>query len=88
MVIVQDDRFDATASVVVCPLTTNPTDAPLFRPVVEPSPHNGLGTTSRLMVDKLTSTSRTKVRERIGILEHEHILALERAVVVFLGLAD
>ena len=37
VVIVQDDRFDATASITVCAFTTDPTEAPLFRPVVEPS---------------------------------------------------
>lgn len=30
-VIVQDDRFDATASVTICAFTTDETDAPLFR---------------------------------------------------------
>jgi mRNA interferase MazF len=30
-VIVQDNRFDATDSIVVCPLTTDPTPAPMFR---------------------------------------------------------
>ena len=30
-VIVQDDRFDANDSIVVCPLTTDPTQAPIFR---------------------------------------------------------
>ena len=30
-VIVQDDRFDANDSIVVCPLTTDPTPAPIFR---------------------------------------------------------
>jgi mRNA interferase MazF len=29
-VILQDDRFDATASVTICAFTTNPADAPLF----------------------------------------------------------
>ena len=38
VVIVQDNRFDATGSINVCPLTTDPTDAPLFRPVIEPNP--------------------------------------------------
>ena len=88
VVIVQDDRFDATASVVVCPLTTDPTEAPLFRPVVEPSPHNGLVQTSRLMVDKITAAPRDRVRERIGTLEPEHLRALERSMIVFLGMAD
>jgi mRNA interferase MazF len=44
---VQGDSFDATASITVCPLTTDPTDAPLFRPVIEPSPGNGLQAVSQ-----------------------------------------
>ena len=35
-VIVQDDRFDANDSIVVCPLTTDPTEAPIFRLSVLP----------------------------------------------------
>jgi mRNA interferase MazF len=31
VLIVQDDHFDATASVTVCPFTTSPVDAPLIR---------------------------------------------------------
>ena len=67
-VIVQDDRFDATASVTVCVFTTDPTDAPLIRLAIEPDDRNGLRTTSRLMVDKITTVSRRRVSERIGIL--------------------
>ena len=52
-VIVQDDAFDATASVTVCAFTTDPTDAPLFRIAIEPGEKNGLRAPSRLMVDKL-----------------------------------
>ena len=37
VVIVQDDRFAATASVTVCPFTSDPTDAPLIRLPIEPS---------------------------------------------------
>jgi mRNA interferase MazF len=88
VVIVQDDRFDATGSVIVCPLTTNPTDAPHFRPRIEPTSRNGLREVSRLMVDKLTSTPRTKARERVGVLEPEHLVAMERAILVFLGIAE
>lgn len=86
--IVQDDRFDATGSIVVCPFTTNPTEAPLFRPVVEPSSANGLAETSRLIIDKLTAVPRDRVRERIGALEPEHVVAMERSIIVFLGMAD
>jgi mRNA interferase MazF len=41
-VIIQDDRFDANTSVVVCPVTSDPTDAPAFRIRLEPDDRNGL----------------------------------------------
>ena len=53
-VIVQDDRFDATASVTVCVFTTNPADVPLVRPLIEPNERNGLREPSRIMIDKIT----------------------------------
>lgn len=87
VVIVQDDRFDATASVTICAFTTDPTDAPLFRPVVEPNEANGLRAVSRLMVDKVTTVSRTKLGACIGRLADADIRRLDRALLVFLGLA-
>ena len=87
VVIVQDDRFDATASVTICAFTTNPTDAPLFRLAVEPSETNGLRVSSRLMVDKITTVSRTKIGTHVGRLEDHDMLRLNRAVLVFLGIA-
>jgi mRNA interferase MazF len=86
-VIVQDDRFDATASVTICAFTTDPTDAPLFRLVVEPSAENGLTLASRLMVDKTTTVSKTKLGIRIGRISDEDTIRLNRAILVFLGLA-
>lgn len=86
-VIVQDDRFDATASVTVCVFTTDATEAPLFRLPVEPSDGNGLRAESRLMVDKLTTVSKDRLGERIGRLDDADVMRLNRAVLVFLGLA-
>jgi mRNA interferase MazF len=85
--IVQDDRFDATASVTICPLTTDPTEAPLFRLIVAPTAGNGLKGVSRLMVDKVTTVRREKLGERIGGLAAEDIVRLNRALLIFLGLA-
>lgn len=87
VVIVQDDRFDATASVTVCPLTTNPVEAPLTRIVIEPSPLNGLDQPSRLMVDKVTTIPRVELVEHLGRLPDADLVALNRALIVFLGLA-
>jgi mRNA interferase MazF len=86
-VIVQDDRFEATASVTVCALTTDPAEAPLFRLRLQPDELNGLDRVSSLMVDKLVTVPRTSLRERIGRLRDEDIVRLDRAIVVFLGLA-
>jgi mRNA interferase MazF len=86
-VILQDDRFDATASVTLCAFTTDPTDAPLFRLLIEPDASNGLRAPCRLMVDKITTVPKWKVGSRIGRLDDEDILRLNRAVLVFLGLA-
>ena len=61
VVILQDDRFDATASVTVCAFTTDPTPAPLFRLDVEPDERNGLKVRCRLMVDKITTVPKTKI---------------------------
>ncbi len=88
VVVIQDDRFDATASVTVCPLTTNPVDAPLTRIEVEPSTLNGLDQPSRLMVDKITTVPRANLTEHLGQLPETDLVRLNRALIVFLGLAD
>jgi mRNA interferase MazF len=87
VVIIQDDSFDATSSVTICAFTADETDAPLFRLAVEPSERNGLRAACRLMVDKIAIVPKTKVGARVGRLDHEDILRLNQAVLVFLGLA-
>jgi mRNA interferase MazF len=87
VVIVQDDRFDATRSVTICAFTSDPTDAPLLRLAVEPDEANGLRTTSRLMVDKITTIPKAKLGNRIGKLADTDMVRLNRAMMVFLGLA-
>jgi mRNA interferase MazF len=87
IVIVQDDRFDATSSITICAFTSDPTDAPLFRLAVEPSETNGLKATSRLMVDKITTMPKLKLGTRLGRLADDDMERLNRAMMIFLGLA-
>ena len=87
VVILQDDRFDLTNSITICAFTTDPADAPLFRLPITPTPSNGLQVVSRLMVDKITTVPKTKVGRRVGRLADEDMLRLNRAVLVFLGIA-
>lgn len=86
-VILQDDAFDATASITICPFTTRTVDAPLMRLAIEPSEQNGLRAPSHLMIDKVTTVSKGKLEARIGRLSDEDIVRINRAVIVFLGLA-
>jgi mRNA interferase MazF len=83
----QDDRFAATQSLTICPFTSDPTPAPLFRLAIEPGETNGLGEPSRLMVDKITTVPKARLKARIGRLEDEDLVRLNRASIVFLGLA-
>ena len=87
-VIVQDDRFDANDSIVVCPLTTDPTQAPIFRLSVQPSAQSELRAPCRMMVDKLTAGPRRRLGRLVGSLASEEVKALNRAIFVFLGLAE
>lgn len=87
VVIVQDDSFDATGSITICAFTSDETEAPLFRLLVDPNERNGLLVASRLMVDKITTVPKSKIGGQIGRLDDEDILRLNQAILVFLGLA-
>jgi mRNA interferase MazF len=87
VVILQDDRFDATDSITIFAFTTDPTNARLFRLPIEPNETNGLRAPCRLMVDKITTVPKAKIGARIGRLGDEDIVRLNRAVLVFLGMA-
>lgn len=87
-VVVQSDLFNEThGSLLVCLLTTELIDAPLFRLTVQPSPASGLREASQIMVDKLLALPRDRIRDRIGTLDDAMLLALNRSLALMLGLA-
>ena len=87
VVILQDDRYDATDSVTVCPLTTDPDDLSFFRIMIEPNDRNGLDEASRIMADKVTTLRKSRLGAALGQLDDEDMLRLNRAVLTFLGFA-
>lgn len=87
VLVVQDDRFEHAASVTVCALTSDPTDAPLFRIALTPSLGNGLHEPCRVMVDKITTVRRERLSRRIGSLSAADMRRIDRAMLVFLGIA-
>ena len=68
-------------------LSSTPADAPLMRIAVEPSADNGLQKPSRIMVDKAMTVRRERIGEPIGTLDDATVLAVNRSLALFMGLA-
>lgn len=86
-VVIQSDLFnEAHPSVVICPITSELRDTPLFRITVEPSAMNGLQRLSQIMVDKPQTVKGTRIGSVIGQLEQDVLQRLNRALIAFLDL--
>ena len=89
-VVVQSDYLtDAKlASVIVCLVSGTAQDTPAFRLTVGPAAGNGLRKTSQIMVDKLVAVRRSRIGKRIGRLDDETVLRLNRTLAFVVGLAE
>ena len=68
-VIIQSDIFNEThASILVCLLTSDRQDAPLFRIDVQPTEETGLKVASQIMIDKIVALRRERIVQHIGAL--------------------
>ena len=88
-VVVQSDLFNDThASIAVCLLTTDLVDAPLFRLTVDPAPGNGIDRRSQIMIDKIVALRRRRIARRVGALDADTLLRVNRSLALWLGLGD
>lgn len=87
VVIVQDDQFDSNDSITTCPLTSDDTPLNLFRIPIAPTADSGLPNTSHVMADKISTIPRNRLGRRIGHVTRDEIIAIDRAILVFLGLS-
>jgi mRNA interferase MazF len=85
--ILQSDYFADLESVTVIPLTSTINDAPLLRLNLEPSAGTGLKKPSQLMIDKVTTIRRSRIRNVIGAVDDRTMVRVNRAVALFVGLA-
>jgi mRNA interferase MazF len=85
--VIQSDFFSAHPSITILPVTSELRAAPLFRIDVAPSAENGLHKPSQIMVDKPQSVARTRIGEPFGRLDSGTMLAINRALALFLGFA-
>ncbi len=84
--VVQADRFDATAALTILPVTSALVDAPLLRVTIIADERNGLRKASQIMIDKLSTISREKVSPAFGTASDALILSVNRSLALFLGL--
>ena len=82
--VIQSDLLTELDSVVFCPVTGELRTA-AFRVTVEPTAHNGLRALSQVMVDKLSTLPRSKVSAPFGRLEDERMRAVDRALLLVVG---
>jgi len=84
--VVQSDLMEASSHVVVLLLTSFATETPLIRVRIEATAGTGLATTSFAMLDRIMTAPRSKAGPIIGRLDDAAMLAVNRAMAVFLGL--
>lgn len=86
--VVQADVISAFSfdSVLLCPLASEPTGMTLCRILVEPTPETGLRERSEIMVEKLTAVSARRLRDVIGRIDEATMQAVERALLLVLGI--
>lgn len=86
--VIQSNLFAEHPSITVLPLTSELREAPIFRVRILPDLANGLRAPSDVMIDKLHTVARDKIRDTSGSIADEHLIEIERAVAVWLGIAD
>lgn len=85
--VIQADPFDEHDTVTVLPMTSALVAAPLLRITVQPDAGNGLQKPSQVMVDKAMTVKRNKLGPSFGRIDVDALVAVERCLVVFLGIA-
>ena len=88
-VIVQTDALPAAhASVVLCQMTSECSDAADFRLTIDPTAKNGLRVRSQVMADKPVTIRRERIGRQVALLDDKDIARLNIALAFVMGLAD
>lgn len=85
--IIQADLLAELQSVSICLLSSEMIEAPLIRLTVEPSAGNGLTSRCQIAIDKLVTVPREKIGGRIGSLDQETMVRVDRSLALLVGIA-
>ncbi len=86
VLIVQSNLFQGTSSLTICPITSNELEAGFARVELRVSAGSGLRQISWVMIDKTTTIARASLAQEIGELSIDDLVAVNRALRVFLDL--
>ena len=86
-VVIQSDLFNEShASAVLCPISSDLTGFAVFRVKLLASRASGLRTDSEVMVDKMATVDRDRIRQRIGRLSPAQMTQVDTALQIWLDL--
>ncbi len=86
-VVVQSDLYADHTSVTVLMMSTTLTEFEDIRITIQPDAENGLRETSQILGDRLQTLPRDKIKQVIGQLSPDKMVAVDRALALFLGFA-
>jgi mRNA interferase MazF len=86
--VLRSDHFAEHSLVTLLAFTGTLIEAPTLRVTVQPSAENGLQMPSQAMIDHIQSVRVQRIERAIGQLGDADLLAITRALSVYLGLAD
>lgn len=86
--VIQSDHFnDSHPTALLCLVTSDLRDAPIFRLTITPAPENGLQQPAQIQVDKIMAVLRNRVGPAFGTLDDATMLRVNRALAVMTGIA-
>ena len=85
--IIQSDQFDPLATMTLLLVSSDFVEAPLFRITVKPDNKKGLRKASQIMVDKAMTIRQDMLGAPFGVASDDLMVAVNRALAFFLGIA-
>ncbi len=86
--VIQSDLFNEShPTVMLCLVSSDLREAPLFRLTVGPTVENGLKLESQIQIDKVMTVLQEKVGPAFGRLDDATMLKVNRALALFMGIA-
>ena len=85
-IVVQNDDYAHSDTVIVVPLTGETDSKLLTRPIFDPDARNGLQAPSRMMTNRIAGAPIASVGKFIGMMSDQDMERVDAAIALMLGL--